>query len=91
MLGPFTGSGGIPPSTAARAGWVYVPESSGGGYLQALSYGVNGSGVPQLTSAGPAAGSFGYTSGSPEVTSNGTTAGSAVVWVVYDDGSPAAR
>jgi hypothetical protein len=86
-LGPYDGVWGHPAAYGGQGGWVYVLESSGGGYLRALSYGVNGSGVPQLTSAGTSTGSFGYTSGSPIVTSNGTTAGSAVVWAVYSSGS----
>ncbi len=85
-LGPYNGVWGHPAAYGGQGGWVYVTESSGGGYLRALSYGVNGGGVPQLTSAGTSAGAFGYTSGSPEVTSNGTTSGSAVVWTVYSDG-----
>jgi hypothetical protein len=85
-LGPYNGVWGHLAAYGGQGGWVYVTESSGGGYLRALSYGVNGSGVPQLTSAGTSNGAFGYTSGSPEVTSNGTTSGSAVVWTVYDDG-----
>ena len=86
-LGPYNGVWGHPAAYGGEGGWVYVTESTGGGYLRALSYGVNTSGVPQLTSAGTSAGAFGYSSGSPEVTSNGTTTGSAVVWVVYDDGT----
>jgi hypothetical protein len=85
-LGPYNGVWGHPAAYGGEGGWVYLTESTGGGYLRALSYGVNSSGVPQLASAGTSAGAFGYSSGSPEVTSNGTTAGSAVVWVVYDDG-----
>ncbi len=86
-LGPYDGVWGHPAAYGGQGGWVYVLESSGGGYLRALSYGVDGGGVPQLTSAGTSTQSFGYTSGSPIVTSNGTTAGSAVVWVVYSSGS----
>jgi hypothetical protein len=86
MLGPYNGLWGHPAVYGGQGGWIYYTESTGGGYLRALSYGVNGSGVPQLSSAGTSAGAFGYSSGSPTVTSNGTTAGSAVVWVVYDDG-----
>ena len=85
-LGPFGGVWGHPAAYGGQGGWVYVLESAGGGYLRALSYGLNAQGVPQLTSAGTSSGSFGYTSGSPMVTSNGTIAGSAVVWVVYTDG-----
>ncbi len=85
-LGPYDGVWGHLAVYGGQGGWVYITESSGGGYLRALSYGVNGSGVPELTSAGTSTGAFGYTSGSPEVTSNGTTAGSAVVWTVYSDG-----
>ncbi len=90
-LGPYDGVWGHLAAYGGEGGWVYVTESSGGGYLRALSYGVNGSGVPELTSAGTSAGAFGYTSGSPEVTSNGTTAGSAVVWTVYTDGPTGAH
>ena len=86
-LGPYNGVWGHLAAYGGQGGWVYELESSGGGYLRALSYGVNGSGVPQLTSAGTSAESFGYTSGSPIVTSNGTTAGSAIVWAVYSSGS----
>jgi hypothetical protein len=82
-LGPFDGVWGHPAVYGGQGGWVYVLESSGGGYLRALSYGVNGQGLPELSDAGQSAESFGYTSGSPLLTSNGTTAGSAVVWVVY--------
>jgi hypothetical protein len=85
-LGPFNGVWGHPAVFGGQGGYVYIDESTGGGFLRALSYGVNGSGVPQLASAGTSAGAFGYSSGSPEVTSDGTTTGSAVVWVVYDDG-----
>jgi hypothetical protein len=86
MIGPFNGLWGHFAAYGGQGGWVYDTESTGGGNLRALSYGTNGSGVPQFTSAGTSAGAFGYSSGSPTVTSNGTTAGSAVVWVVYDDG-----
>ncbi len=83
-LGPFGGVWGQPAAYGGQGGWVYVVES-GGGVLRALSYGVNGSKIPQLTSAATA-GNFGYTSGPPMVTSDGTTAGSAVVWAVYSNG-----
>jgi hypothetical protein len=86
VLGPYNGVWGHFAAYGGEGGWVYVVESGGGGYLRALSYGVNGAGAPQLTSAGTSAGAFGYTSGSPEVTSDGTTVGSALVWVVYVDG-----
>ncbi len=86
-LGPFNGVWGHPAVYGGQGGWVYVLESAGGGFLRALSYGVNGSGVPQLASAATSNESFGYSSGSPLVTSNGTGAGSAVVWVVYTKGS----
>jgi len=86
VLGPYNGVWGHPAVYGGEGGWVYLTESTGGGYLRALSYGVNGSGGPELTSAGTSTEAFGYGSGSPEVTSDGTTAGSAVVWVVFDDG-----
>ncbi|MGO9488059.1 MAG: choice-of-anchor D domain-containing protein [Solirubrobacteraceae bacterium] len=85
-LGPFDGVWGHPAAYGGQGGWVYVLESAGGGYLRALSYGLNGEGVPQLSSVATSSESFGYTSGSPLVTSNGTAAGSAVVWVVYASG-----
>ena len=85
-LGPFDGVWGQPAAYGGQGGWVYVLESAGGGFLRALSYGLNGAGVPQLSSVATSAESFGYTSGSPLVTSNGTSAGSAVVWVVYSRG-----
>jgi hypothetical protein len=86
ILGPFNGVWGHPAVYGGQGGYIYYTESTGGGFLRALSYGTNSSGVPQLTNAGTSAGAFGYGSGSPTVTSNGTTTGSAVVWVVYDDG-----
>ncbi len=86
-LGPFNGVWGHPAAYPGQGGWVYVLESSGGGYLRALSYGLSGTGLPQLTDAGTSSESFGYTSGSPLVTSNATTPGSAVVWVTYVSGS----
>jgi hypothetical protein len=80
-LGPFTGVWGHPAAYGGQGGWVYVLESGGGGYLRALSYGLNGKGQPALTSEATSSEGFPYTSGSPLVTSNGTDAGSAVVWV----------
>ncbi|HTT85846.1 MAG TPA: choice-of-anchor D domain-containing protein, partial [Acidimicrobiales bacterium] len=87
ILGPYTGVWGHPAVYGGQGGWVYICESAGGGYLQAFSYGTNASGVPQLTPEGMSSGSFGYASGSPTVTSDGTNDGSAVVWVVYVNGS----
>ena len=84
-LGPFGGVWGHPAAYGGQGGWVYVLES-GGGVLRALSYGLNGSGVPKLSSSGTSAAHFGYTSGSPLVTSDGTTAGKALVWVVDSNG-----
>jgi hypothetical protein len=84
-VGPYGGVWGQPAAYGGQGGWVYVLES-GGGVLRALSYGLNGKGVPQLTSAGTSSGGFGYTSGPPMVTSNGTTSGSAVVWAVHANG-----
>jgi outer membrane protein assembly factor BamB len=85
-LGPFGGVWGHPAAYGGQGGWVYMLESAGGGVLRALSYGLNGEGLPQLASAATSAETYGYTSGSPLVTSNGTTAGSAVVWAVYSSG-----
>ena len=86
-LGPYVGVWGHPAAFGGDGGWVYVLESSGGGNSMALSYGVNGSGVPQLTAAATSTDTFGYGSGSPIVTSNGTKASSAVVWGVYENGN----
>jgi len=61
-------------------------ESTGGGYLRALSYGVNTSGVPQLTSAAPVPEPSAIRR-DPRGDEQRTTTGSAVVWVVYDDGT----
>jgi hypothetical protein len=85
-LGPFAGVWGHPAAYGGQGGWVYVLESAGGGFLRALSYGLNGSGVPALSSVATSSESFGYTSGSPLITSSGTTAGSGVLWVVYANG-----
>jgi outer membrane protein assembly factor BamB len=85
-VGPFDGVWGHPAAYGGQGGWVYVLESAGGGFLRALSYGLNGKGEPALSSVATSAESFGYTSGSPLVTSDGTAAGSAVVWVEYSSG-----
>ncbi len=50
-LGPYGGVWGHPAAYGGQGGWVYVLESAGGGYLRALSYGLNGDGEPPLTSA----------------------------------------
>jgi hypothetical protein len=86
-LGPYAGVWGHPAVYGGQGGWVYIAESAGGGYLQALSYGLNGSGVPQLTAQADGTEPLGYTTGSPLVTSNGTSEGSAVVWVEYSSAS----
>jgi hypothetical protein len=85
VTGPYNGMWGHPAFWGGDGGYVYTIENAG--YLRALKYGVNGSGNPVLSSAGVSPATFGYTSGSPVVTSNGSTAGSAVVWIVYSDGS----
>jgi outer membrane protein assembly factor BamB len=90
-VGPFDGVWGHPAAYGGQGGWVYVLESAGGGFLRALSYGLNGKGEPALTSVATSAESFGYTSGSPLVTSDGTAAGSAVVWVEYAGGPSGQR
>jgi len=90
-VGPFTGVWGHPAAYGGQGGWVYVLESAGGGYLRALSYGLNGEGLPALTSQATSSESFGYTSGSPLVTSDGTNAGSAVVWVEFANGPTGGR
>jgi outer membrane protein assembly factor BamB len=90
-VGPFGGVWGHPAAYGGQGGWVYVLESAGGGFLRALSYGLNGKGQPALSSVATSSESFGYTSGSPLVTSNGTSTGSAVVWVEYSDGPNGGR
>ncbi len=80
---------GHPAFWGGDGGYVYDVENQG--YLRALKYGVNGNGLPVLTSAATSSSTFGYTSGSPVVTSTGTTSGSAIVWVVYSDGSNGAN
>jgi hypothetical protein len=79
--GPYNGVWGHPAFWGGDGGYVYQVENQG--FLRAFKYGVNGSGLPVLSSAGTSASTFGYTSGSPVVTSTGTTSGSAIVWVVY--------
>jgi hypothetical protein len=88
-LGPYNGMWGHPAFWGGDGGYVYDVENSG--YLRALKYGVNGAGLPVLSSAATSSSTFGYTSGSPVVTSTGTTSGSAIVWVVYSDGSTGAN
>ncbi|MCG6497923.1 PQQ-binding-like beta-propeller repeat protein [Kitasatospora sp. A2-31] len=84
--GPYKGVWGHPGVWGGDGGYVYMIENYGS--LRALKYSVNGSGNPQLTSAGTSAEGFGYASGSPVVTSNGTTSGSALVWLVYSGTGP---
>jgi F5/8 type C domain/Abnormal spindle-like microcephaly-assoc'd, ASPM-SPD-2-Hydin/Protein of unknown function (DUF1573) len=88
-LGPYNGMWGHPAFWGGDGGYVYDVENQG--YLRALKYGVNGAGLPTLSSAATSSSTFGYTSGSPVVTSTGTTSGSAEVWVVYSDGSNGAN
>jgi hypothetical protein len=88
-LGPYNGIWGHPAFWGGDGGYVYDVENAG--YLRAFKYGVNGAGLPSLTSAATSSSTFGYTSGSPVVTSTGTTSGSAIVWVVYSDGSTGAN
>jgi hypothetical protein len=88
-LGPYNGMWGHPAFWGGDGGYVYDVENAG--FLRALKYGVNGSGLPVLSSAATSSSTFGYTSGSPVVTSTGTTSGSAIVWVVYTDGSTGAN
>ncbi len=88
-LGPYNGMWGHPAFWGGDGGYVYDVENQG--YLRALKYGVNGAGLPTLTSAATSSSTFGYTSGSPVVTSSGTTSGSAIVWAVYSDGSNGAN
>ncbi|HEX4492984.1 MAG TPA: choice-of-anchor D domain-containing protein, partial [Acidimicrobiia bacterium] len=85
MSGPYAGVWGHPAVYGGEGGWVYTVENTS--YLRALRYGVDGAGVPTLSSAATSAGTFGYTSGSPVVTSDGTTPGSAIVWVESSTGS----
>ncbi|MFC4036634.1 choice-of-anchor D domain-containing protein [Streptomyces polygonati] len=87
--GPYNGVWGHPAFWGGDGGYMYQVENQG--FLRAFKYGVNGSGLPVLSSAGTSASTFGYTSGSPVVTSTGTTSGSAIVWVVYADGSTGAN
>jgi hypothetical protein len=89
MSGPFNGVWGHPALWGGDGGYTYQIETQG--FLRALKYGVNGSGNPVLTSSGTSPATFGYTSGSPVVTSTGTTSGSAIVWIVYSDGSNGAN
>ena len=87
--GPYNGIWGHPAFWGGDGGYVYQVENQG--FLRAFKYGVNGAGLPVLTSAGTSASTFGYTSGSPVVTSTGTTSGSAIVWAVCSDGSNGAN
>ena len=82
-LGPFDGVWGHPAVFGGKGGWVYVLESSGGGYLRARATESTVKGYHNSPRQATSTQTFGYTSGSPVVTSNGTKAGSAVVWAVY--------
>ncbi|WP_051969321.1 choice-of-anchor D domain-containing protein [Kitasatospora azatica] len=85
VSGPFRGVWGHPAVWGGDGGYVYVAENDG--VLRALSYGVSGTGLPVLTSAGTSSGSIGHYPGSPVVSSTGTTSGSALVWVTCPGGS----
>jgi hypothetical protein len=89
VSGPYNGVWGHPAVWGGDGGFVYTVENQG--YLRASRYAVSGTGLPALSSAGTSGGTFGYTSGSPVVTSDGSTSGSALVWVVYSDGSNGAN
>lgn len=82
--GPFRGVWGHPAVWGGDGGYVYVAENDGS--LRALSYGVSGTGLPVLTSAGTSSAGLGHYPGSPVVTSTGTTSGSALVWVTCPGG-----
>ncbi|MDX6201629.1 MAG: hypothetical protein QOJ83_1129 [Frankiales bacterium] len=88
-VGPVGGMWGHFALWGGDGGYVYDIEN--GSYVRALKIGVNGSGLPVLSSAGHTTQLYGYTSGSPQVTSNGTTSGSAVVWEVYSSGGSGAN
>jgi hypothetical protein len=87
--GPYNGVWGHPAVWGGDGGYVYQVENQG--FLRAFKYGVNGAGLPTLTSTATSSSTFGYTSGSPVVTSTGTTSGSAIVWVMSSDGSNGAN
>jgi hypothetical protein len=89
LSGPYNGVWGHPAVWGGDGGYVYTVENQG--FLRASKFGVSGSGLPALSSAGTSTATFGYTSGSPVVTSDGTASGSALVWVVYSDGSTGAN
>lgn len=89
VSGPYNGVWGHPAVWGGDGGYVYTVENQG--FLRASKYAVTGTGLPALSSAGTSAGTFGYTSGSPIVTSDGSTSGSALVWVIYSDGSNGAN
>lgn len=83
--GPYNGVWGSPAFFGGSSGsYVYTVENNG--FLRASKLVVSGSGVPQLSSAGTSAATFGYTSGSPVVTSSGTDPSTALVWVVASSG-----
>ncbi|MGA5821968.1 PQQ-binding-like beta-propeller repeat protein [Kitasatospora sp. NPDC094028] len=84
--GPYKGVWGHPGVWGGDGGYVYLVENNGA--LRALAYSVDGTGTPQLTSAGTSPEGFGYASGSPVVTSDGTASGSALVWTVYSGTGP---
>ncbi|MFE9428713.1 PQQ-binding-like beta-propeller repeat protein [Kitasatospora sp. NPDC006697] len=86
MAGPFEGVWGHPAAFGGGSGYVYtVATDTGNGRspLRALKFGVNGAGVPTLTSSATSNEGFGYGSGSPVVTSNGTSLSSGLVWAVW--------
>ena len=96
-VGEFGDNGGIwstPAAWPGDGGWLYdlttgSPGSveDGGGKLYAYQEAVNAAGVPSFTTTGSTDDTFPYGSSSAVVTSDGTTSGTALVWVVYNDGS----
>jgi len=93
----FGNNGGIwstPAAWPGDGGWLYDPTTGspgnvedGGGKLYAYQETVDAAGAPVFTTAGSTDDTFPYGSSSAVVTSDGTTSGTALVWIVYRNGS----
>jgi len=93
----FGNNGGIwstPAAWPGDGGWLYDPTTGspgnvedGGGKLYAYQESVDATGAPTFSTAGSTSDAFPYGSSSAVVSSDGTTSGSALVWIVYMNGS----
>ena len=85
-IGPIGGVWGKTAVWPGNGGYAYVvtaAQGGGPGALQALAWGTDASGNPNLSQVATSSDAFGYGSSAPAVTSNGTQSGSATLWTVW--------